>query len=75
MIELWSKPNCIQCDATKIALEQRGKVKGIDFQEFSLVEDREALDRFKAAGYMSAPIVVTEHMTWAGFRPELIEKL
>lgn len=75
MIEVWSKPNCMQCEATKIALENQGKVKGIDFQEYSLLEDQEALARFKAAGYMSAPIVVSEDKTWSGFRLDLIEEL
>lgn len=71
LTQLWSKPNCIQCDATKMALD----LKGEQYEEFSLLEDREALDRFKAAGYLSAPIVVTDNLTWAGFRPDLIEKL
>lgn len=71
MVEVWTKKNCIQCDATKWALE----AKGIKYQERSLMDDLEALNGFKAQGFLSAPIVVTGSGTWSGFRPEKINLL
>ncbi|WP_194928725.1 NrdH-redoxin [Pseudactinotalea sp. HY158] len=35
----------------------------------------EEIEAFKAAGLVSAPVVVTENGTWSGFRPDLIRTL
>ncbi|GAP61391.1 glutaredoxin-like protein NrdH [Arthrobacter sp. Hiyo1] len=57
---------CSKCTATKKAMERRG----ITYQVREMTDaEREA---FKKAGYMSAPVVVTEAETWAGFRPDKI---
>jgi glutaredoxin-like protein NrdH len=69
--KVFTKPSCIQCDATKLSLE----AKGHEFQELALADHPEELAQFKAAGHLSAPIVVTENETWAGFRPDKIEKI
>jgi glutaredoxin-like protein NrdH len=51
--------------------------KGIDFDEADLETDPDQLEKFKADGFMQAPIVVLGHdgRRWAGFRPDLIEEL
>lgn len=57
---------CSKCTATKKAMDLRG----ITYQVREMTEaDREA---FKNAGHLSAPVVVTETETWAGFRPDKI---
>jgi glutaredoxin-like protein NrdH len=71
MVKLYSKPACMQCDATKFSFQD----KGIEYQEIDLTQDPEALKRFKAQGFSSAPIVVTPDETWSGFRPEKIAAL
>lgn len=75
MIEVWSKPSCVQCDATKRELRKRG----LEFLELDLTDNPAQLAEFKAAGHLSAPVVVhTDGDTttiWAGFRPDKIAAL
>ncbi|MDE8671024.1 glutaredoxin domain-containing protein [Pseudarthrobacter sp. H3Y2-7] len=57
---------CSKCTATKKAMDRTG----ITYEVREMTEaDREA---FKKAGHMSAPVVVTDSDTWAGFRPDKI---
>ncbi|WAH99767.1 glutaredoxin domain-containing protein [Arthrobacter sp. MMS18-M83] len=57
---------CSKCTATKKAMDRRG----ITYHVREMTQtDREA---FKKAGYMSAPVVVADGDTWAGFRPDKI---
>ena len=66
---VYSKPACPQCTMTKKALTQ----KGVAFVEEAL--SQEALERFAAQGFRSAPIVVAGNQSWAGFQPDLIDAL
>ena len=70
-ITVYTKPGCVQCDATERAL---GK-KGIAHRTVDITKTPEALERIKALGYMQAPVVVTDHNHWSGFRPDKIEEL
>ncbi|MBV7282846.1 MULTISPECIES: glutaredoxin-like protein NrdH [Corynebacterium] len=70
-ITLYTKPACMQCNATKKALDRAGL-------EYSLVDismDSEALDYVMALGYVQAPVVVADGEHWSGFRPERIRTL
>lgn len=72
MITLYSKPACVQCTATKKALEK----SNIDFEIIDISLDDEARDYVMSLGYLQAPVVVTasgEH--WSGFRPDRIKAL
>ena len=68
MTKVYSKPSCVQCNATYRALD----AKGNEYEVFDLTEMPEKLEEFKAAGHLQAPIVVTPEETWTGFRPDLI---
>ena len=57
--------------ATKKALTARG----IEFETVDLSQDAAALERLRAQGFMSAPVVVTEDDAWSGFRPDKIMEL
>lgn len=70
-VTVYSKPACVQCNATKRALDG----KGISYKSVDISEDPNALDVVKAMGYMQAPVVVTENDHWSGFRPDKIETL
>lgn len=63
---VYTRPACVQCTSTTRALERRG----IRYAARPMTEDDAA--RFKAQGYMQAPVVVTEAETWAGYRPDKI---
>ncbi|MDQ0678170.1 glutaredoxin-like protein NrdH [Arthrobacter pascens] len=70
-VTVYTKPACVQCNATYRALDK----KGITYQSVDISQDAEALDRLKALGYMQAPVVVTDQDHWSGFRPDKIEEL
>jgi len=71
MIRFYTKPGCVQCNATARALDS----KGLKYQAIDLSQDEEALDLIKAMGYMQAPVVVTDSDHWSGFRPDKIDAL
>ena len=70
-VTVYSKPACVQCNATYRALEK----KGIAYETVDLSQDAEALERIRALGYMQAPVVITDEDHWSGFRPDKIEEL
>lgn len=71
MVLLYSKPNCIQCDATKMYLSAHGK----SYIEVDIMEP-ENLARVKSWGFMQAPVVDAGNGNkWSGFRPEKIDEL
>ena len=70
-ITVYSKPFCVQCDATKRALNKAG----IAYDEVDVTEDPEALATVKSLGYVQAPVVVTAEDHWSGFRPDKVKAL
>ncbi|CAM3977574.1 glutaredoxin-like protein NrdH [Helcobacillus massiliensis] len=68
-ITVYSKPMCVQCDATKRAFTKAG----VAFNVVDLTEDADALATVKALGYQQAPVVMTSTDHWAGFRPDKIK--
>jgi len=70
-ITVYTKPACVQCNATYKALEQQG----VAFEKVDITLDAQARDYVMALGYLQAPVVVagTEH--WSGFRPDRIKAL
>ena len=68
-ITVYSKPLCVQCDATKRALNKAG----VAYDVVDITEDAEALERIKAMGYVQAPVVITDADHWSGFRPDKIK--
>lgn len=71
MITLYSKPACLQCDATKIILEQNN----ISYKE-ELITTIENLALVKSWGFMQAPVINAGNGNrWSGFRPEKLAEL
>jgi len=68
-IVLWTKPNCVQCEATKRQFDQRG----IIYKIRKLTP--KAVERFIELGLSAAPIVETDLKRWSGFRLEKIKSL
>lgn len=67
-VRVFSKPACVQCDATYRALT----AAGIPYTTTDLTTNPDALEHVKQLGYMQAPVVVTDTEHWSGFRPDLI---
>lgn len=70
-ITVYSKPRCVQCDATKRALNKTGA----DYDVVDITEDPEALAQVKSMGYVQAPVVVTDGDHWSGFRPDKVKQI
>lgn len=70
-ITVFSKPACVQCDATYRLLDRLG----LDFTIVDVTKDVEALDSVKALGYQQAPVVLANGDHWSGFRPDKLRDL
>ncbi|HEU5223809.1 MAG TPA: glutaredoxin-like protein NrdH [Candidatus Lumbricidophila sp.] len=70
-VTVYTKPSCVQCNATYRALDS----KGIEYDVIDVSEDEAALAHVKELGYLQAPVVVTDEDNWSGFRPDKISEL
>lgn len=70
-ITVYTKPACVQCNATYRALNQYG----IPYSVIDITEDDAARNYVMALGYISAPVVVAGAEHWSGFRPDRIKAL
>jgi glutaredoxin-like protein NrdH len=70
-VTVYTKPSCVQCNATYRALDS----KGIEYNIIDLSEDAAALDTVKELGYMQAPVVIAGDEHWSGFRPDKVSQL
>ncbi|WP_280274174.1 glutaredoxin-like protein NrdH [Nocardia wallacei] len=70
-ITVYTKPACVQCNATYRALDKAG----IDYAVVDISENAEARDYVMALGYLQAPVVVAGEEHWSGFRPDRIKSL
>lgn len=71
MITVYTKPSCVQCEATKRMMDKLS----IDYKTVDITLDKEALDMLVSKGYKSAPVVITNNDSWAGFVPDKISGL
>ncbi|AUX73523.1 glutaredoxin-like protein NrdH [Erwinia pyrifoliae] len=67
-IIIYTKDNCVQCNATKNALDK----KGIDYQLINLDHEPAHAETLRSLGYRQVPVVVAEQEHWSGFRPDKI---
>ena len=70
-VTVYTKPACVQCNATYKALEKQG----IEFEKVDITADDEARDYVMSLAYLQAPVVVAGNEHWSGFRPERIKAL
>lgn len=70
-ITVYTKPACVQCNATYKALDKAG----IDYTVVDISEDNQARDYVMELGYLQAPVVVAGDEHWSGFRPDRIKQL
>ena len=70
-ITIYTRNDCVQCHATKRAIESRG----FDFELINLDLHPEAADYLREKGFRQLPVVVTEQESWSGFRPDMINRL
>jgi len=71
MTTVYTKPQCVQCDMTKKMLDKLG----IEYQTVDITKDNDALEKVLELGFKSAPVVITDTDSWAGFNPDKINSL
>ncbi|GAA1475220.1 glutaredoxin-like protein NrdH [Corynebacterium felinum] len=70
-ITLYTKPACMQCTATKKALDRAG----LEYDLVDISIDDDAREFVMALGYLQAPVVMANGEHWSGYRPERISSL
>ncbi|ROZ88046.1 glutaredoxin-like protein NrdH [Gordonia sp. OPL2] len=70
-ITVYTKPACVQCNATYKALDKQG----LDYEIVDISTDDAARDLVMALGYLQAPVVIVGDDHWSGFRPDRIKAL
>ncbi len=68
---VYTKPNCVQCNATYRSLDK----SGIPYKIVDLTQDAEAMAMVQELGYRQAPVVVAGDEHWSGFNPARIKAL
>lgn len=71
MITVYTKPACVQCEATKRMMDKLN----IDYETVDITLDTEAFDMVISKGFKSAPVVITDNDAWSGFNPDKISGL
>jgi glutaredoxin-like protein NrdH len=71
MTTVYTKPSCVQCDMTKKMLDKIG----VDYNTVDITEDSAAMEMVLGMGFKSAPVVITDTDSWAGFNPDKINSL
>ena len=70
-ITVYTKPACVQCNATFRALDKAG----VDYAKVDITVDSDARDYVLGLGYLQAPVVVAGGQHWSGFRPDRIAEV
>ena len=70
-ITVYTKPACVQCNATFRALDKAG----VDYAKVDITVDSDARDYVMGLGYLQAPVVVAGGQHWSGFRPDRIAEV
>ena len=74
MLTVYSKPNCIQCEMTKMWLNQNK----IQFESVDVSEHPEKLEEIKLNGFQQLPVVTLDEYfenAWSGFNVDRLEEL
>ena len=70
-VTVFTKANCVQCEATKRHLDKIG----VTYDVVDITNDIAALDRLISLGYRSAPVVLADNDSWSGYIPEKLDGL
>ena len=70
-IIIYTRNNCVQCHATKRAMESRG----FDFEMVNVDLQPDLADSLRDQGFRQLPVVVAGETSWSGVRPDMINRL
>ena len=69
-ITIYTRNDCVQCHATKRAMESRVYT----YELINLDNDPQAVEALRAQGFRQLPVVITDSLSWSGFRPDMINR-
>jgi glutaredoxin-like protein NrdH len=69
LIQVYTKPACVQCDATKRHLDKAG----LEYETIDITQNPDALDKILNMGFQAAPVVITDNDSWSGFQPDKLD--
>lgn len=70
-ITIYTRNDCVQCHATKRAMENRG----VAFEMVNVDLQPDAANALRAQGFRQLPVVIAGETSWSGFRPDMINRL
>lgn len=70
-IIVYTKPACVQCDATKRSLDKLN----LSYSTVDVTEDMEAFEMLVNKGFKAMPVVNVGDEWWSGFNPAKINGL
>lgn len=70
-ITIYTRNDCVQCHATKRAMENRG----VAFEMVNVDLQPDAADALRAQGFRQLPVVIAGETSWSGFRPDMFNRL
>lgn len=70
-VTVYTKPNCVQCDATKRTLDKLG----VAYNTIDATTDDAVYEMLIEKGFRAMPVVNAGDEWWSGFNPEKINGL
>ncbi|MCE9993968.1 glutaredoxin-like protein NrdH [Enterobacter asburiae] len=70
-IIIYTRNDCVQCHATKRAMESRG----VAFEMVNIDLAPDAADILREQGFRQLPVVIAGETSWSGFRPDMINRI
>lgn len=70
-IIVYTKPACVQCDATKRSLDKLN----LPYSTVDVTVDMEAFEMLVNKGFKAMPVVNAGNEWWSGFNPDKINGL
>ena len=70
-VTVYTKPNCVQCDATKRTLDKLG----VEYNTIDATTDDAVYDMLVEKGFRAMPVVNAGDEWWSGFNPAKINGL
>lgn len=70
-VTVYSKPSCVQCDATKRHLNKID----VAYDVVDVSVDEEAFNYVVGLGYSAVPVVVVGDDHWSGYQPDKLNAL
>jgi glutaredoxin-like protein NrdH len=72
-VKIYTKPNCVQCTATKRAFDRLE----LPYELVDITDNEQAHQRLTSLGYQTLPVVISPSAAhqWSGYRPDRIAGL